>query len=97
MADLSEYEQVRADNISRIEAFLASIGMDQTTTSIRVASQASRATSSSKRGVSKRKAPEAAVPARRSSRYVAIYMCVSLSLYLSIAVVLTLLSPPNTE
>ena len=85
MADLSEYEQVRADNISRNEAFLASIGMDQTTTSIRVASQASRATSASKRGVSKRKAPEAAVPARRSSRYVAMYICVYLCLSVSLS------------
>jgi len=77
MADLSEYEQVRLDNIARNEEFLRSIGMDQVTNSISSQAQAlSKAKSgASARGVSRRAhagagggTGNANVPARRSSR-----------------------------
>eukprot|EP00605_Chrysophyceae_sp_TOSAG23-4_P001856 GSChrysophyteH1.ASY1.ANO1.2048.1 assembled CDS len=65
MNSLSDYEQVRQDNIERNEAFLRSIGMDQVQSEIKAESRASKASS---RGVSKRKHTAPVVPARRSSR-----------------------------
>jgi WD40 repeat protein len=68
MADLSEYEQVRAQNIERNAEFLRSIGMDETQSDIRASAVANKTAKASSRGVSKRKALVQAVPARRSSR-----------------------------
>ena len=73
MADLSEYEQVRLDNIARNEEFLRSIGMDEVTHSISRHAQASSKAKSgaSARGVSRRAHVGdggTATPARRSTR-----------------------------
>ena len=68
MAELSEYEQVRQNNIERNEQFLREIGMDEITNELATRIRGERNTEASKRGVSKRKAPAFAEPARRSSR-----------------------------
>jgi hypothetical protein len=75
MADLSEYELVRLDNIARNEEFLRSIGMNEVTNSINSQAQALTKAKSgaSARGVSRRAAGGStgnanAIPARRSSR-----------------------------
>jgi WD40 repeat protein len=67
MAELSDYEQVRLENIARNEEFLRSIGMNDVKGSIQ-AQRASDKPKASRRGVGLKRKSEAAQPVRRSGR-----------------------------